>query len=119
MRNYRIISLFGLMAALAAGCTVSFVPARVYVPPPQVVVTVGMPESYVWDGVEYVGVVGDQYMYLGPGNVWLVCDPVRLGRFHGWEGGHPDWRRSAVRNEGRNARGRAPERKEERHEERR
>jgi hypothetical protein len=29
------------------------------------VVTVGMPDSYAWDGVEYVGVVGDQYMYLG------------------------------------------------------
>ena len=110
-----------VVAALAAGCTVSFAPARVYVPPPppQVVVTVGMPESYVWDGGEFVGVVGDQYMYLGPGGVWLVCDSVRLGRFHGWEGGHPDWRRTAVRNVGSNARGRAQVRKEEGHDDHR
>ena len=119
MKNGKIVCLFGLVSVLAAGCTVSFVPARVYVPPPQVVVTVGMPDSYIWDGVEYVGVVGDQYMYLGPEGVWLVCDPVRLGRFHGWEGGHPDWRRTALRNVGPNARGRAPERKEERNDERR
>jgi hypothetical protein len=118
-KNRRIACLFGLTAALAAGCTVSFEPARVYVPPPQAVVTVGMPDSYVWDGVEYVGVVGDQYMYLGPEGVWLVCDPVRLGRFHGWEGGHPDWRRTAVRNVGPNVRGRAPERWEERTDDRR
>ena len=107
------------MAGLAAGCTVSFEPARVYVPPPQAVVMVGMPDSYVWDGVEYVGVVGDQYMCLGPEEVWLVCDPVRLGRFHGWEWGHPDWRRTAVRNVGPNVRGRVPERKEERKDDRR
>ena len=67
MKNGRIVVLFGLMAALAAGCTVSFAPARVYVPPPQAVVTVGMPDSYVWDGVEYVGVVGDQVYLLWPG----------------------------------------------------
>ena len=119
MKNGKIVCLFGLVSALAAGCTVSFQPARVYVPPPQAVVTVGMPDSYVWDGVEYVGVVGGQYMYLGPGEVWLVCDPVRLDRFHGWERGHPEWRRTAVRNAGPNTRGRAPERKEERNDERR
>ena len=119
MKNGKIVCLFGLVSALAAGCTVSFQPARVYVPPPEAVVTVGMPDSYAWDGVEYVGVVGGQYMYLGPGEVWLVCDPVRLDRFHGWERGHPDWRRTAVRNAGPNTRGRAPERKEERNDERR
>jgi hypothetical protein len=63
MKNGKIACFFGLMAALAARCMVSFRPARVYVP--QAVVTVGMPDSYAWDGVEYVGVVGDQYMYLG------------------------------------------------------
>jgi len=119
MKNSSIVCLFVVVAALADGCAVSFAPAPVYVPPPQAVVTVGMPDSYVWDGVEFVGVVGDQYMYLGPGGVWLVCDPVRLGRFHGWERGHPDWRRTAIRNVGPNARGRAPVRKEERHDDRR
>ena len=59
-----MVCLVVSIAALADGCTVSFVPATVYVPPPpQAVVTVGMPESYVWDGVEFVGVVSDQYMY--------------------------------------------------------
>jgi hypothetical protein len=58
-----------------------------------------VPEAYTWDGVEYVGLVGDQYFYLGPGNVWLVAGPDRLARFHGWEGGHPDWRSHATRND--------------------
>ena len=120
MKNTRIVSLFASIAAVATACSVSFTPARVYVPPPApVVVTVGVPDSYAWDGVEYVGVVGGQYMYLGPGGGWLVCDSFRLDRFHGWERGHPDWRRTAVRNAGPNARGRAPARKEEKAEEHR
>lgn len=75
-------------------------PAPVVVAPaPAVEVTVGVPDDYVWDGYEYVGVVGDQYYYLGPGNVWLVADPFRLDRFHGWERGHADWRAHAIRND--------------------
>jgi hypothetical protein len=58
-----------------------------------------VPDSYAWDGYEYVGLVGDQYFYLGLGNVWLVADPFRLERFHGWERGHPDWREHAIRND--------------------
>ncbi len=119
MKNIKIVGLFASVAVLATSCTVSFVPTRVYVPPPEVVVTVGVPDSYVWDGVEFVGVVGGQYMYLGPGGGWLVCDAFRLDRFHGWERGHPDWRRTAVRNAGSNARGRSPARKEERNEDHR
>jgi hypothetical protein len=107
------MSLFAVTAGLVTGCTVSFTPATVYVPPPEAVVTVGVPDSYVWDGVEFVGFVGGQYMYLGPGGGWLVCDSFRLERFHGWERGHPDWRRTAVRNSGPNSRGRAPARKEQ------
>ena len=110
--------LSAFIAALAAGCAV-FEPPTVNVAAPEAVVTVGVPDAYVWDGVEYVGVVGDQYMYLGPGGAWLVCDPIRLGRFHGWERGHADWRGHAIRNAGRNARGRAPARREERHDDRR
>lgn len=68
-------------------------------PPPVVTVEVGVPDYYVWDGVEFVGVVGAQYYYLGPGNVWIVCDPVRLDRFHVWEKAHVDWRDHAVHNE--------------------
>jgi hypothetical protein len=72
----------------------------VYVaPPPVEEAPVMVPDNYVWDGYEYVGLVGDQYYYLGPGNVWLFCEPFRLERFHGWEGGHGDWRAHAVRND--------------------
>jgi len=69
-------------------------------PPPVVVETpVIVPETYVWDGYEYVGFVGGQYVYLGPTHVWLVAEPFRLERFHGWERGHPDWRMHATRND--------------------
>jgi hypothetical protein len=77
-------------------------PRPVYVEPPPVYAApepVLVPETYVWDGVEYVGVVGDQYYYLGPGNVWLIAEPFRLERFHGWEREHRDWREHAIRNE--------------------
>lgn len=58
-----------------------------------------VPDTCVWDGCENVGLVGGQYYYLGPGNLWLVAEPFRLDRFHGWEGGHADWRAHAVRND--------------------
>jgi hypothetical protein len=64
-------------------------PPPVVVAPPAVVVA---PDNYVWDGTEYVGVVGDQYYYLGPGNVWVAMDPPRMHRFNVWIGAHPDWR---------------------------
>ena len=67
-------------------------PPVVEAPPPPVATVDVVPDSYVWDGYEYVGVVGDQYYYLGPGNVWLFCDPVRLDHFHAYIGIHPDWR---------------------------
>jgi hypothetical protein len=104
------------MAALAgglglvAGCVVepsgrvAFQPVVVQTPPPVTVTApppaepVMVPDDYVWDGYEYVGLVGNQYFYLGPGNVWLACEPFRLERFHGWERGNPDWRAHAVRN---------------------
>ncbi|HTX20662.1 MAG TPA: hypothetical protein VMD27_02210 [Candidatus Aquilonibacter sp.] len=70
----------------------------VQAPVPAVAVTVGVPDTYVWDGTEYVGMVGDQYYYLGPGNVWIVCNPVRLARFHAWVKIHPDWRVHATVN---------------------
>jgi hypothetical protein len=74
-------------------------PVAVVGPPPVEVAPVMVPDSYAWDGYEYVGLVGDQYFYLGIGNVWLVADPFRLDRFHGWERGHPDWRTHAIRND--------------------
>jgi hypothetical protein len=75
-------------------------PVAYAAPPPAVYAAPAMvPDSYAWDGYEYVGFVGDQYYYLGPGNVWLFCDPFRLERFHGWESGHADWRSHTIRND--------------------
>ena len=73
----------------------------VYVTPQPVMVRapVMVPDYYVWDGFEWVGVVGGQYCYLGPNNVWLVCEPFRLERFHGWERGHSDWREHSIHND--------------------
>ena len=98
--------------ALVSGCVVEpngqvafqplvvVAPPPVYVaPPPMVEEPVMVPDSYAWDGYEYVGLVGDQYFYLGPGNVWLFCEPFRLDRFHGWERDHADWRDHAIRND--------------------
>jgi hypothetical protein len=60
-------------------------------PPPPVVTVAIVPDDYVYDGTEYVGVVDGQYYYLGPDNVWVVMDPVRLHRFQVYIHGHPDW----------------------------
>ena len=86
-------------AALMSGCVVSpYGGVAVVAPAP--VVTVGVyPDDYYWDGYEYVGIAGGAYFYLGPGNVWLRCEPWRVERFEGWERGHSDWREHAVRNE--------------------
>lgn len=77
------------------------VAAPVVVATPGVVVEapVLVPETYVWDGYENVGFVGGQFFYLGPGDVWVVAEPWRLDRFHGWERDHPDWRNHAIRND--------------------
>lgn len=58
-----------------------------------------VPDSYVWDGDEYVGLVGNNYYYLGPNHDWLRLDAPRLGRFHDWEKVHTDWRSHAIHNE--------------------
>ena len=101
------ISLGAALAALMSGCSV-YVPAPgVAVEAPGVAVAVEpapvvevVPTAYVWDGVEYVGEYNGGYYYYGPSGVWIGCDAVVLGRFHGWEGYHPDWRDHAFRNEG-------------------
>ncbi|HLX96748.1 MAG TPA: hypothetical protein VKU37_13475 [Verrucomicrobiae bacterium] len=86
-------------AALMSGCIVRPY-GGVAVEAPAPVVAVGVyPDDYVWDGYEYVGVVGGQYYYLGPGQVWIVCEPWRLQRFHGWERYHADWHDHAIHND--------------------
>jgi hypothetical protein len=85
---------------LAFAAPVYVAPQPVYVAPQPVVVEADVvPDTYVWDGVEFVGFVGDQYFYLGPGNIWLACDRDRLERFHGWERYHADWQEHANRND--------------------
>src|ERR1700753_2921254 len=94
-KSTRILSLAvaGIGLALVSGCIVQGPPPPPPPPPPGVVTTEPppspdttyvVPDDYTWDGYEYVGLVGDQYYYLGPGSVWIVCDPVRLQRFHVW-----------------------------------
>lgn len=98
------------VAGLLSGCLVGVRPYGPYGPtvafqpfPPPVVVQTpvpmviapNVPESYVWDGYEYVGLYGDQYVFWNAG-AWAFCDPVMLGRFHGWERYHPAWRAHAT-----------------------
>jgi len=105
------VAVLGLSAlatwSLKAGVTVEVgVPAPPPVvvaapapPPAPVVVEQPVPDSYVWDGTEYVGVVGTSYFYLGPNHVWLAFDPVHEERFHAWERDHHDWREHTIHNE--------------------
>jgi hypothetical protein len=90
----------------------------VVVAPPAVTVETTVPDNYVWDGTEYVGVVGSHYYYLGPHDVWLTMDAPRLTRFHGWEHDHGDWRTHAIRNSRyrNDAHGHAVPMREEHHE---
>jgi hypothetical protein len=100
-KSFLAVTLIGVatlstQAGVRVGVTIGVpVPAPFIVAPPVVMV----PDSYVWDGTEYVGYVNGAYFYLGPGNVWVACGPDQIARFHGWEGGHPDWRDHAIRNE--------------------
>ena len=105
------------MVAVAPPVAIVAPPAVVVAPPvvaitPQVEVVAPMvnvelvPESYTWDGFEYVGIVGGGYVYLGSGGVWYHCESWRLNRFHGWErNGHADWRTHAIRNNNYRGRG--------------
>jgi len=100
MRNAAIlVGCLTAMASLVSGCytpppaTVS-VQSPVTVPAPTGYVSY-TPEYYTWDGYEYVGVAGGQYVYWD-GSVWLAAPPVVIGRFHGWERYHPGWHRHAT-----------------------
>ncbi len=103
------IAALGVASVVAyrcfAGPTIIVSPPTIVVnpapaPPPTIVVAPEpVPDEYVWDGYEYVGVVGAQYYYLGPGNVWIACDPVRLHRFQTWQVAHADWHTHAIHND--------------------
>ena len=98
-RTKMMMGLGGLaVATLISGCVVRpYGGVDVYAPAPVVTVDV-YPNYYVWDGYEYVGIVGGQYYYLGPGEVWFRCEPFRVTRFHEWESYHSDWRAHAIYN---------------------
>jgi len=109
-----ICSAMVLTLVLASGCIVEprgRVEYRagvvVTAPAPAVVV---VPDDYYWDGFEYVGFVGGAYFYLGPGNVWMRCEPWRVERFEGWERGHSNWREHAVHNDRYRGNGRGRDR---------
>jgi len=68
-------------------------------PSASVTVQIGVPDYYVWDGDEYVGVIGGQYYYLAPGEVWMPLPHERWEHFQRWERHHHDWREHAIRNE--------------------
>lgn len=103
--NPKTKMILGICALAAAsvlpGCVVTpHGEVDVYAPAPAPAVTVAVyPDYYAWDGYEYVGIVNGRYYYLGPGHVWIVCEPFRVTRFHEWEGHHPDWHARAIRNE--------------------
>ncbi|HTV41986.1 MAG TPA: hypothetical protein VMF08_15490 [Candidatus Sulfotelmatobacter sp.] len=95
------------LAAIAFAVSLTNVgTAAVIVTPPRVVAppmvpmapAPGFPATYVWDGNEFVGMIGNQYYYLGPGNNWVIMDPVRMNRFRGWTRAHPGWRDRQIRN---------------------
>ena len=62
------------------------------------VASMQVPASYVWDGRQFVGAVGNQYYYLGPGNVWIPMDRNRMRDFRMWERANPHWRAWATPN---------------------
>jgi len=101
------ISALAAMSSMAGGIGVQIsvpapviaIPAPVIAVPAPAVTVQTVPDSYVWDGTEYVGMVGSAYFYVGPGDVWLPLDGPRMARFHDWQGSHRDWRDHMVRNE--------------------
>ena len=95
-------SLFGSLFQINIGQPPPPSPAPVVVAPapaPVVVAPAMVPETYVWDGYEYVGFVGGQYLYLGPGNVWMPLEAYRLNRWYYYQRYHPDWRAHMIHRE--------------------
>lgn len=104
------VDQYGHMALVVPTVVVAAPPPVVYSAPvveapvyaaPAVVVEepVLVPETYVEvDGINF-SLVGDQYVYLGEGGVWMVCEPWRLEHFHAWERDHRDWRDHARHND--------------------
>lgn len=93
-----IMSMTMMGSALALAYPWSVPAATVVIPPPVVMTTTPVPETYVWDGAEYIGMVNGQYYYLGPGSVWIPMDSPRMNRFHAWQHSNPNWQAHVTRN---------------------
>jgi hypothetical protein len=93
------LSSVAALPVLARLSVVVGVPAPQVVVAPSVTVETTAPDGYVWDGEEYVGMVGTDYYYLGPDHYWRPFDSVREAHFNRWEAGHGDWREHMIHNE--------------------
>lgn len=96
-----IIATAGIALALANPCIAQ--PATVASARPPAIPrnspqALAVPQTYVWDGFEFVGRVGSQYYYIGPNNTWMVLDGVRLRRFQRWQKADPNWQQRQIRN---------------------
>jgi PXPV repeat (3 copies) len=81
-----------------AAIGISFALAQPWATSGATVVSMQVPASYVWDGRQFVGPVGNQFYYLGPGNVWIPMDRSRMNNFRAWETANPHWRSWATPN---------------------
>jgi hypothetical protein len=100
--NYKRM-LLPVTAGIVYGMTLPcFAPPNVFItapaPAPSSTIAV-VPDSYVWDGSEYVGIVAGQDYYLGPGDVWIPCSPAQVHRFQQYQASHPDWQSHMTTNE--------------------
>jgi hypothetical protein len=57
-----------------------------------------VPQTYVWDGFEFVGRVGGKYYYLAPNNTWVLMDAARRQRYQQWQRANPNWQQRQIRN---------------------
>lgn len=57
-----------------------------------------VPQTYVWDGQEYVGQSDGKYYYLAPNNNWVPMDADRQQRFEQWQKANPNWQQQEIRN---------------------
>lgn len=98
--NRIALALCGVAAVtLMSGCVVGGYGGVAVEAPTPAATVVMYPDHYVWDGYEYIGIIGSHYYYWGPHRLWIPCEPFRVQRFHQWERHHPDWQRHATRNE--------------------
>ena len=101
MKKYTWLVVLTVLATIVlSGCAFYVRPigppvVAIDVGPPAPLVVSVVPDAYIWDGYEYVGWSGDRYVYWN-GGVWIGCNDVVTGRFHGWTGRNPYYRSHAA-----------------------